>query len=1267
MPTNFEVFLPPDIDVHVDWLYKGKKKLKKNNSTSATPTNTNIVVKNNVVPSSNTFSKKNRSTSISNAALSSGILKYDNLQNQHQHQQQQQLNNQPIEKQNEKSKHSHLIKRSHSISAATVPSMKKKEQLAQNSTSNSNNKKSLFSSLFSRRSPSSNNLAQSIPNSTTPEPVPTPPSSSASSINGGHRTPKSRSRTNSLPSSNTNAPATNASHSPPQILLENLDTVSLKRVTFDVSSFQNDPPQQLPSRKPRKGNVLIPEDLISDTPLISLGISNTATPSASLTPASTISQTDQSKLSKDSREYRIALENYKQALKESEKHQQEAHYAAQRIANEVSNYKSRTATLSSSTPNSNSNSATNLSHHISDVPTEHFNLTKLNSIDMPIHQHENFFNDIEEPLNADDEITLDVIYTRCCHLREILPIPSTLRQVKGKTAPLQTLKFLNPKPTLIDIYSFCDFIAIVPINTIVFDNVNLTSIMFKILITSLVNSNSIEKLSLRNVVIDERGWLLLSKFLLNNKSLTKLDISQTKVKSDLAEHLHRHNMNWHLFSDILMKRKNQMNFQLNSSLPNDAQLPSGYLDELLLNGIKFNKIPIENFQNLLNSYAAVPSTTAIKPSNLKLGLAASDINIDQLKLIFNWMSEYNIQGVDISYNDLSELVKPMVSKLSSLPLDNLQYFTINNTNISKGHDVALILKYLSKLPNLKFLDLSDLPQIFPDVLPFMHKYLPRFPSLQRIHIDNNNLRYKDISMICTILIKCRTLSHISLMTSNSPSASNSNSDSINGSTNSDGNPASQVPSSPVIDRSSSLTPTSPSQLLSPGVPISPSPGAATGSFAPKSNFLSYYGSLYNLAKELPKLVSLDINYDEIPDDISSRIALCLIRNMDRSTDSSFQLDDLTSQDDLVFDGTIITETAENVIASLCSKPLDEQGNDSTKKYLFKKYIEKLQKVYDNVQQTIDDLFEKRNSSELSLKEKENLLRLLMVEKNLCHILEIFSNIPKLSSIAGITLTPLKHFESARNIHNANEAVTSSSQFVQPRPHLMATDSGRVIDVFTGKPLLVRSSSGTPQFNKKQEEEEGELHKWGFFVQQQKSWYPDNEVPSSSLQKNNDMKNPNTSKPVDSKSTRPGVKIITQGLGSKDIAKAHETTPPSSSTSSSSSNSFITTNPYSMNKQRVFAKIPSGDDVRGAVMKAKGIHSIEDLIEKVSKSNTDLEKIYGTTFSPVTLGAIPNTDSITTPTAQDKGTSDAQTVDSKEVLQKYNEVLNNISNVRLSKK
>ena len=111
-----------------------------------------------------------------------------------------------------------------------------------------------------------------------------------------------------------------------------------------------------------------------------------------------------------------------------------------------------------------------------------------------------------------------------------------------------------PKPTLIDVLSFSDFIAITPINTVIFDNVTMTTEMLQHFLSSLVNNNFVEKLSLRNVAIDEVGWKFLCKFLSKSQSIKKLDISQQRIKSDTKKSCIRSSMNWNLFIQSLILR-----------------------------------------------------------------------------------------------------------------------------------------------------------------------------------------------------------------------------------------------------------------------------------------------------------------------------------------------------------------------------------------------------------------------------------------------------------------------------------------------------------------------------------------------------------------------------------------------------------------------------------------------------------------------------------------------------------------------------------------
>lgn len=1183
---------PEDYDIPLDWLYRGKsnksKKVKTftsatktnglspNNNTNTTTTTTSTTT--NLSPNENTtrssLKNRSRSVSVSNAALQS-----KNTNNNSSPSASQNISKTSIMKKGRAS--SSTSKNKPVIPIPTTNSqIKRSSSMSGYQTSSSPNptptssttKKSLFGSLFGKISSSSKTTSSTSTTSTTNI-------SKKKSMDIKIRVPKDQVPVNEVSSSFTESPLPPTSSTPHLSSSSSyssstfgtntgtsisstesipiLSNIKLKRVTFSVDKFDGDPPQQLPSRKPKQGNILIPHDLLCEVPSISMGISSANKDSTQNNNNNTnISST----ITKDSKEYKIAMLNYKKMLQETEIHQQEAHAAALRIAKEVNNFsKSSSQNITNNVPIKKSSD-----DKYSNPNIQEKSRIKNFEIDKPIHMNEHPFQNIDDMVDSEKDLTLDIIYTRCCHLREILPIQSTLRQVKGKTAPLQVLRFLNPKPTLIDILSFCDFISIVPINTIIFDNVNLSNEMFAILIKSIVKSRVLEKLSLRNVLITKENWALLCKFLLTNKSLIKLDLSQTHLKFKLTDHITnkidkndndlnclRNNMDWDLFAKVITLRQGKP------------------LEELLLNGVKFKNIPLEKFNNLLNSItnqACLQSWKNTSVVKCRIGLANSDVSSDCLKSVLNWGSSKNqnlheniiVQGIDLSFNDLSQYAKSIVTRLSSLPFESLEFFTLNNTSISKAYDLALILKYLSQLPNLKVLDLSNLPHLFPDVLPYIYKYLPRFPNLRVLNINNNNLTYKQLGVICNILIKCKSLSKLSLM---QPTVHFENQ-----------NNSKEAVYNSTMDNEE------------------------TNNDSIRQKFLvnGLWASLYRLVRDSTNLISLDVNFEDAPEEIESRIALCLMRNMNKKMDSDFQLDELTVQDDLLFDGELITGGAEVVFEKLnkliseseTNNGLGEKGGktgDNAKKYLLKKYFENLYNVHENVIQKIDCLFDKRNSGELTMKEKENLLRFIMLEKNLAHIFEIFNHSPHLAAI--IDSLKVKHYVQRRHcagstgmdgtVESGIDATSPTTDTIpETRPHLMATESGRTIDCLTGKPVLFRRSSTTSVQGKVQQEEEGELHKWGFFVQQQNMIYPEGTITNmESITNNTD------------EATKQDTEI------------------------SGTNKSNLSCIPLETRK-RLITKVPSGDELRAAIMKAKGIDSIQDLIHNVSDKPLALESIYG---------------------------------------------------------
>ncbi|SMN20225.1 similar to Saccharomyces cerevisiae YPL137C GIP3 Glc7-interacting protein whose overexpression relocalizes Glc7p from the nucleus and prevents chromosome segregation [Maudiozyma saulgeensis] len=1133
-------------DVQLDWLYKGKRRNKPKGLNSLPIKKKAPTISATPVPKT-----RNRSKSISNGMLSESKttsnewneVKQDVLK-KNNHLFPEKSSNTPTSTRSRSSTMTdddhNSMKRISNVNSTTSNDNNGNSGLHRSNSMNEKPKRSIFSSLFGKKLQDTPTLTIQTSNPTT---IVTP---------------------------------TKINNKQQEIIDENVSELSklaknrLRRVRFAVDKIEDDPPQQLPSRKPKMGNILIPEEMISSTPLISVGISNSKNNSSSNDTqiSSPPSSLQGRKFTRDSKEYKIVLEHYKKSLKESERRQLESHEAAECVAKEVRNYKIGTPLkkIKSNESRTSGKSDEDFERETTIDSTLMSNI----EIDKPLHINAHPFqnshsNEISEPgsPNSNKEMTLDVIYTRCCHLREILPIPSTLRQVKGKTAPLHVIKFLNPRPTLIDILSFCDFISIVPIHIVIFDNVLLSSEMFRILLTSLVNSKVLEKLGLRNVVINQSDWRFFCSFMLQNRSLIKLDISQTKTRSEQDLSTYRENMNWSLLAEVLNARKGRP------------------LEELLLNGIKVSYIPLDELMTLLNIFGKKNRGK----SRQRLGMAMTDIDEDHIRNIFNWMSQFSIQGVDFAFNNLTPLVKPIIDKLSLLNYEHLEYFTLNSTFLTDVDEVTQLLNCLANLPNLQFLDLSNLPALFPAIFPSLNETLPKFKQLKRIHLDNNNMDDKQLTLLCNILVKCKTLSHISLMTV-IPTPS----------------PVEKIPTGPdeVMESKFGMTPMTPINVEEPKQENEKS-----------SEFVksSLWGQYYSLAHDMPNLLSLDINYDEIPDELQSRIALCLMRNMKKTMDSTFQIDELTSQDELLFDGSLLTDTADQVLKRLEETSVDgtvDTGDlDASRKYMLKKYIEKLDNVLKKVQITIDLMLEKSKNDQLPEKEKENLLSLLLLKRNLSNILEILLDVPRqtagvmspvsqaVSSFDARDITTpttpvrpdLRHMDSARLLSQAVGTVMGratehskereETEFEASRPHVMATDSGRVIDVQTGQQVLHKSSSNTSLASKLQEQEEGEFHKWGYFRQ------------------HSSMLNDDLSSPI---ITTPNNEEENSSMGTMTPRPGQETNP-------------FTDPKLRDTKPKILPKIPTGSELRKAIMKAKGIESIDDLIKKVSDNKSELETIY----------------------------------------------------------
>lgn len=513
---------------------------------------------------------------------------------------------------------------------------------------------------------------------------------------------------------------------------------------------------------------------------------------------------------------------------------------------------------------------------------------------------------LEEPVTRKDytapvtKMALDVLYVRCCHLREILPIPAILKQIPaGLLSPLPLIQLRNSMPTMIEILTFADFIRIAPILCISLDGVCLSLEQFKIVLSAMCAKTQLEKLSLRNTPINKEGWLLLCWFLLRNKVINRLDITQCppllvnvlkRKKKDKDEIVrmtcnmeNRSDMDWALFTAALISR--------------------GGIEELILTGCC---LPSQvEFSELIKR--------AISLKTYKLGLAYNKLSPEKLRVLLeHWVFTPLSRGLDLGYNDflapaylqmfLEVRKKPDFTKLARQ--SKLGFLSMNATNIPFDDLFKDVFEHVwLQQPNLKYLDLSNNKKLFGEgqtqeaTVGYFTSKLPLFNNLVRLHLENNGLLSAAMVAICEIIPFCKRLGFLSLI----------------------GNPMN----------------------------------------------LTAAAALVQGVKNSPTLITVECDYDQMPEVFKERIGLYTMRNMER----------IMSDEKVPVERTL-TEQLTAILAQKAEKDLDLQ----------------LPEVQDFKQRAINDrrklklaineLLNLQFKGQLGLEGKEALIRFLFIDSSL---------------------------------------------------------------------------------------------------------------------------------------------------------------------------------------------------------------------------------------------------------------------------------------------
>lgn len=706
------------------------------------------------------------------------------------------------------------------------------------------------------------------------------------------------------------------STAPTEVASQFKDIKDFKRVAFHSLTFLIDPPQQIPSRMPRKGNVeVLPSGTVRVIPLTEADKAAIEKSQKGLGGGLVVGGTGALGLIKSS---------HTDDLDEG----------------------------------SSGDEQTSGKDRCGEEDTAIDKHAKLLAIDKPMLHH------VARPgyTVPVKKMALDLMYTRCCHLREILPIPAIAKQIpKGSMAPLPLLQLRNPTPTMIEIQTFADFIRIAPIICISLDGVSLSYEQFKILLSAMCAKKQLEKLSLRNTPIDAAGWSLLCWFLSRNRVINRLDITQCpplsvnvlkkkkkkpekKGEDELLARMtcnkeNRSDMDWSLFTATLIAR--------------------GGIEELILTGCCITDLVV--FELLIKQ--------AITLKTYKLGLAYNQITPSQLKVVVeNWVLSSLSRGLDLGYNDiLSSAYLNVFLEISRtekfermMPKSQLGFLSLNATNLHFDDQFQEVFdKLLVSLPNLKYLDLSNNPKLFGvHPLSLSSGTLLKVPSFvdEKNDEESTNGPRSKVSLpaeggnvytqeainsyFCSKLPLFRTLVRLHL-------------------------------------ENCGLSTTSLTHIFE------------TVPYCNRLAYLSVVGNTFDVeaASALLRglensrtLITVDGDFNQLPEVIKERIGLYTMRNMELYFKRHFGNDDGSGKEDIADGEGIQEESITEKLNQLLQKKNDEKFDLSSPEVA--NFVKRVQNDSKKLKAAIADLFHLQWKNKLSMDGKETLIRLLFLDSSL---------------------------------------------------------------------------------------------------------------------------------------------------------------------------------------------------------------------------------------------------------------------------------------------
>ncbi|KAJ6145752.1 hypothetical protein N7470_009647 [Penicillium chermesinum] len=370
------------------------------------------------------------------------------------------------------------------------------------------------------------------------------------------------------------------------------------------------------------------------------------------------------------------------------------------------------------------------------------------------------------------------IYRRCCQLRETPVLKRVVDEISSPSSTLAespgtvaTLDLSNFPMTLQDISTLSDWLAVVPVRKLLLESCALTDESVRAILSALLSTKTVEQMRSRRrrarrfeaSVIKEERWGVVEKLSLkNNPKIGREGWRHIGLFVHLSKSLRAIDLSGIQFPKPRVVSAGSTGPTTAGSVGPDVcdtfacalaeRFHGDHLEELLMSECRPSTEQIKRI---------CEATT--KMGLRRLGLANNDLTRESLEHVVKYMQDGKCEGLDLGGNALKDDLDLIIEAIE--PEQPLYAISLADCGLDSSV-ISPLLQALARLHNLRFIDFSHNALLFTgqqSALGVFRRFLPKMPSLRRIHLADVNLSPDHVIGLAEVLPECPVLCHLNIL------------------------------------------------------------------------------------------------------------------------------------------------------------------------------------------------------------------------------------------------------------------------------------------------------------------------------------------------------------------------------------------------------------------------------------------------------------------------------------------------------------------------